>query len=378
MPFECFDFSKIPVREWLYGKHYIRKAVTLTSARGGTGKTALSLAEAIAMATGRNLLGEQPKQRCRVWYFSGEEPLDELNRRVAAICIHYHIDPKDLDGWLFLNSGLDRRFAIAKANGHIILNHAAVATLVEDITSLNLDVVIFDPLISFHNVPESSPMMDPVLKEFGGIANRCDSSIEVVHHNRKMARDQEESTSADSRGSSTIIDAVRGARVLNIMTKNEAAKFGLENDPIAQELTFRVDKGKRNMTPPTNAQWYRLVSIPLLNGPGAGGEGGDEVQVVTRWTPPSALEGVFDDDAVAVQEMVRQGVYRQDPRAKDWIGFAVAKRLSIDPTKPAGRTKIRVILEAWFANGVLAVETRDDDQRRPRAYVIAGPWRRTL
>ena len=377
-PFECFDFAKIPVREWLYGKHYIRKAATLTSARGGTGKTALALCEALAMCTGRNLLGEQPKERYRVWYFSGEEPLDELNRRVAAICIHYHIDPKELDGWLYLNSGLDQKFAIAKANGHVLLNQAAVAGLVADIGKFNIDVVTFDPLISFHHVNENSSMMDPVVKEFMGIANQCDCAVELVHHNRKLRADQEESTSADSRGSGAIIDGVRGARVLNVMSKNEAAKFGLENDPIAQELTFRVDKGKRNMTPPTHALWFRLVNIPLLNGLGAGGENGDEVQVVTRWIPPSALEGVFDDDAVAVQDMVRAGVYRQDPRAKDWVGLAVAKRCNLDPTKPAGRTKIRMILEAWFANGVLAVETRDDEQRRPRAYVIPGSWRRTL
>ena len=53
-------------REWVYGRHYIRKFLSVTVAGGGTGKTALTMAEAVAMATGRNLLGVETEKR-RVW-----------------------------------------------------------------------------------------------------------------------------------------------------------------------------------------------------------------------------------------------------------------------------------------------------------------------
>jgi hypothetical protein len=63
-PFAPFDVSKLPPRSWLYGKHYQRRTVSLTAGPGGMGKTSNDMVEAIAMVTGRNLLGEQPEKGC--------------------------------------------------------------------------------------------------------------------------------------------------------------------------------------------------------------------------------------------------------------------------------------------------------------------------
>ena len=90
-PFVPFDVAKLPPRSWLYGKHYQRCTVSLTAGPGGMGKSSLDMVEAIAMATARNLLGEQPEERLRVWYHNGEDPRDEIDRRLAAICQHYKI-----------------------------------------------------------------------------------------------------------------------------------------------------------------------------------------------------------------------------------------------------------------------------------------------
>jgi hypothetical protein len=51
------------------------------------------------MAVGRDLLdGSKPITRLRVWYWNGEDPKDEIQRRIAAICLHYKIEQKDLEG----------------------------------------------------------------------------------------------------------------------------------------------------------------------------------------------------------------------------------------------------------------------------------------
>ena len=52
------------------------------------GKSSIDMVEAIAMATCRNLLGEQPGERLRVWYHNGDDDMDEIDRRIAAICQH--------------------------------------------------------------------------------------------------------------------------------------------------------------------------------------------------------------------------------------------------------------------------------------------------
>ena len=76
------DQEPIPPRQWLLGNVICRRFVSSLLADGGTGKTALRVAQALALATGRNLTGENVFQRCRVLLVSLEDDRDELRRRV--------------------------------------------------------------------------------------------------------------------------------------------------------------------------------------------------------------------------------------------------------------------------------------------------------
>src|SRR6266436_6703213 len=66
-PFEWQDPSTIPLRDWIYGKHMLRGIVSMTIASGAVGKTSLKIVEALALATGRQLLGVEVPKPCRVW-----------------------------------------------------------------------------------------------------------------------------------------------------------------------------------------------------------------------------------------------------------------------------------------------------------------------
>jgi RecA-family ATPase len=59
--------TKLPVRDWIYGKHLIRRHVSATIASGAVGKTSLKIVEALALAIGRALLGQDLPKRSRVW-----------------------------------------------------------------------------------------------------------------------------------------------------------------------------------------------------------------------------------------------------------------------------------------------------------------------
>src|SRR5262245_35273051 len=104
-PYVWRDPAEIPPRAWLYGRHYIRRFTSATVAPGGLAKTSLVLVEAVAIALMRPLLGIVPRERFNVWVWNGEDPREELERRIAAICQHYGLDGHDLEGRLFLNSG---------------------------------------------------------------------------------------------------------------------------------------------------------------------------------------------------------------------------------------------------------------------------------
>src|SRR5262249_39010074 len=93
------DAAKLEPRHCINGRHYLEGAVSATIADGGVGKSTHALTEAIAMVTGRPLLGITPNKipfegcdgsvcvqdRYQVLYYNAEESLDEIKRRVLAI-----------------------------------------------------------------------------------------------------------------------------------------------------------------------------------------------------------------------------------------------------------------------------------------------------
>jgi hypothetical protein len=274
-PFVRFNPADLPPREWLYGGHYQRGIVTATVGPGGGGKSSLDLVEMMAICTGRPLLGEQPLVRERAWYHNAEDPGAEIYRRIAAVCQHYEIDQDELDGWLFVTSGIEMPIRITTSRlGRASIDASVAAAIIRTITENEIGVTSFDPLIAHHrNAENVSEEMDDVIREFARIANVTDCAVEVVHHTRKPAPGQEELSVMDSRGAVAIINAVRSARVLNTMSRAEADKHRI--DDVDRRLHFRVDNGKANMAPPTAARWYKFASIALPNA--------DNVGVVTMW-----------------------------------------------------------------------------------------------
>jgi AAA domain len=366
-PFQRFDPAKIPAREWLYGGHYQRGIITATVGPGGGGKSSLDLVELIAMCTGRDLLGEQPLLRCKAWYHNAEDSNEEIYRRIAAICQHYGIDQSELEGWLFITSGIEMPIRITAArNGKATIDAAATEAIIRTIADNEIGVASFDPLIAHHSsIENATEDMDQVVREFARIANATECSIEIVHHTRKPAPGQEELSVIDSRGAGAIVNAVRSARVLNTMSKTEAEKAGI--DEIDRRLYFRVDNGKANMVPPSTARWRKFASIDLPNG--------DNVGVVTAWAFPTAAATDLPDTLCAqLQIRVAQDEYKVGPQSPDWIGHLVADTFGLDADTKAGRAAVGRYLSVLYRKGVIAI-AKGETGRHPVKIVVPGTWR---
>jgi hypothetical protein len=366
-PFKAFDFATLPRRQWLYGRHYARRYVTGTVAPGGGSKTALKIVEAISMAVGSDFLdGGKPIERRRVFYWNGEDPLDEIKRRIAAICLRYNVDPKELEGWLFVDSGHDTPICLATENrGLVTFDEAVINAINETLEQNKIDVLILDPFISTHRVSENNnPTIDQVVKLLGKIANQNDCAIEIVHHVRKPAAGQQEITADDTRGGGAIVNAVRSCQVLNRMSNKEAEQARIEQDE--RFRYFRVDGGKQNMSPPAKAKWRYLHSIDLPNG--------DNVQVVESWQFPEIVNSVTQEEMEFVRATAQAGEYnRWDPRAKFWIGYPLADRLGLDVKNKADRQDIQAKLNACRKSGVIVIKVEQDTKRRKREFVVPGP-----
>ena len=181
------------------------------------GNPPYSLVEATALVLGEPLLGvEQPVECGNVWYHNAEDPIEEIDRRIGAICQHYKIDQDRLIGKLFRTSGIDMPIVIADyAHGKMSIDKVASEAVVKTILHNDMMAMIIDPLVAAHHgVENATGDMDQVAREFARIANVTGCAIEIVHHTRKPGPGQEEMTVIDSRGAVALINAVRSARVL--------------------------------------------------------------------------------------------------------------------------------------------------------------------
>jgi hypothetical protein len=361
----------IPRRDFLFRRHYIRGFVSATIAPGGIGKSSQALVETIAMVTAQAFLGETPTiGALRVWYY-GEDPQDELDRRIAAICQHYGIQKDDLGNRLFRDSMHNlqlKRFATqGKSGSTVIFDKNLEEGIRYTIRELKLDVVIFDPMIALHSAIENDNVaMDQIVRKLGNIAAETESAIDLVHHARKPTSGQTEMTVDDGRGARSLIDAARSARILNRMSVKEAEDVGIL--PKDRPRYFRADRGKANMSPPESATWAQIVSVILANT--------DNVGVVTPWTYPNPLDGVAATDVDWIRNLVRTNPdLGCHPNSKAWIGLELAKHLALNPSSKAHHAKLRKILKTWFDNGVLAVDEREDPEtRKKRKFVKLGDW----
>jgi RecA-family ATPase len=286
-PLALFDPAAIPPREFLYGKHYQRRTVGGTVAPGGTGKSSLVMVESVCMALGVDLLCDKlplPSGPLRVWYHNGEDPMDELHRRLAAICQYYSISLEDLltSGNLFMTSGneVPLRVASSVSELHARTDHRLVGCISEQIGDNRIDVAAFDPLVTLHAVSEKDPgKMDGVVRIFGKIADNQDCAVDLSHHTRKLppGAGPTDYDIDDVRGVKAITDALRAVRILNFMSKEDVESAGLME--LERTSHFRIDRGKANYSAPSaTAVWRKFANVDLPNG--------DAVGVVTPWEFP--------------------------------------------------------------------------------------------
>lgn len=363
-PFVWRDPATIPVRRWIYGRHLIRKFVSLDIAPGGLGKSSVKIVEALALTTGRALLGKEIHDGPhRVWLYNLEDPNEETERRIHAAAQHYDIAAEDVGDRLYVDSGRDAPLCIAEETetGARIIRPVSEA-LIAELTARKIDLLSIDPFVSSHSISENdNRAIDMVAKEWSRIADRCDCAINLVHHVRKT--NGAEVTAESSRGAVSLIGAARSVIVYNRMTKEEAERAGIE--PRQTGFYFRMQNDKANLAPPEAADWLRMNNVDLPNG--------DSVGVACPWQWPDPFDGLTTWHLKEVQRRVDSEDWRIDVRAKEaWVGNLVAQVLDWDVEKKAGR--IKDILKQWFGNDMLREVERADQHRKVRKFVEVGQW----
>jgi len=359
------DPASIPPRPWVYGRHLIRKQVSVTVAPGGVGKSSLTICEGLAMASGRELLGDWTAKGLKVWIYNLEDPRDEMDRRIIAAMQHHHVSPEEIAGRLYVDTGRERALSTAiQTREGVQIIKPELEALANEIEAREIDVLVIDPFVSSHQASENdNGAIDLVAKEWARLADRCNCAIELVHHTRKT--NGEEATTESGRGASALLAAARSGRVLNKMSGPLREDWGLFEDG---RTYFSIDRDKSNLALAGARLWRRMETVHLANG--------DSVGVAEVWTPPDTFDGLSVDDLLKVQHALdgkdTLSCRYSDQAGDDWAGVTVAEVLGLDAA--ADRKRIKKMIEAWLKSGALKKVKLLDAKRMERPCLEVGDW----
>ena len=370
-PYDMFNALTLPRREWVYGYDYIRKYISVTASAGGIGKTSLINVEALAIATGRPLLGVAVKQQTNVWVINLEDPISEMQMRTIAAMQHYGITPEEVKGRLFMD-GEDTMQITLAAEGRdgLITNDDMLAAMIRVVKQNNIGAIILDPFVSAHLVNENNNgSIQAVVAMLRKLARDTNSSVQLVHHIRKGNGD--DATIDSVRGAGSLIGAARAARVINRITPDDAIALGVDEHEALG--IFRVDDGKANLAPPSDKAIYRrMQSVEIANG--------EHIGVATEFKLPDMFDDVTTKNLYNVQRAVgeaeKQGeAYRENSQAANWIGIAIADELDLDLEKPNQLAKVKAILKQWIKSGSLKKVKMPNKRKGGEApCVVVGEW----
>lgn len=370
--YDFFDEAALEPRQWVYGKHYLRRFVSVLASAGGIGKTSMQIVEALAICTGKPLLGEEVKEQCNVWIINLEDPMDEMQRRILAAMRHYGITPDEVRGKLFVDAGRDfaLTFAVQTREG-VTPNVALVDHLIKRIPELQIGAVFIDPFVGAHQINENDNMaVNAVVGQIRKVADETNCAIGLVHHIRKG--NGEDATIDSVRGAGSLIGAARAARVINKVSEQDALSLGV--DPKEALGLFRVDDGKANLAPPASAAVFRrMEGVQIANG--------EWVGVAIPFALPDEWEGLGEDTVNDILSIIGRGIpdpegneeyYSARPQDKDrWAGNVITQYAFDNAEHAKNAAQAKRILSMWFKSGLLEEQSYHSvKQRKERKGVF--------
>jgi hypothetical protein len=359
------DVDPPPPRAWLLGNTFCRTFLSSILGSGGVGKTALRYAQALSLATGRELTGEHVFQRCRVLIVSLEDDAHELRRRIRAVRLKYDIPLSELDGWLWLSAPGAKagKLMVMDKRGRAVPGDLG-ANLEAVIVAHSIDFMMLDPFIKTHSIEENAnSAIDDAAQQLTDLATKYNIAVDAPHHMRKGLMTPGDADSG--RGASAYIDAARLVYTCLPMSENVAKAFDISQED--RRDFIRVDSGKPNIARRNgNAKWFHLIGVPLNNATTLY-RSGDEVQTVEPWEPPSAWAGTTSIGLNAILSDIDAGLTDEDgmptgqrysnaPNATDRAVWPVVQKHY--PGKK--EAQCREIIHAWLNTGLLCAKKYND------------------
>ncbi len=344
----------IPRRRWLLGRSLLRGHLTVEVAPPGAGKSTLSIEQAVAVATGREITGQTVHETAKTWVWNNEDDSDELRRRLAAVLQHWSIPIEEIRGRIALNSGADRALMVARAakDGSAVRT-PDVDALVERIRADAVGLLVVDPFAEVHAVEENdNARVREVAALFREVARRGDCAVLLIHHTSKPAAASSDAFAGNqnaARGASSLTGVARVVQTLFAMSERDADKLGVVNHE--RRLWVRLDDAKANLSLiDGETLWFKRVGVVIPND--------DEVGVLVAGHPgpPESTETDEETETAVIAEIERAWhvgePYGARPQCGDrFYGRSLARRLG-RPARAVNNAVERLMIRGAIEDAV--------------------------
>lgn len=269
--------AKIPPRAWIVEGQLIRGNITVLGAPGATGKSSWALQMAIAVATndGRLIAGHV-REQTKVLVINNEDSIEEMRRRLAAVCLHfgplYGTSFEALHGRIHLVSGHGNKFRFARrGNRGAIVPGDLMPELQKYMLEEDIGVFIGDPLVSLHESDENNNTeMQRVMDGAVTLAANTNAAGLLLTHTSKpslASSDNYAGNPGSIRGATAVKDAARVALTAFGMSEKDGERYNIK--PEFRHRYVRFDGAKENLTlGGSEPQWFKKESVKVGAGEG--------------------------------------------------------------------------------------------------------------
>lgn len=270
-------------RPWVVDRLLMSGIVTLLVGAGGAGKSMLGLTVAAHLAVGRDFLGYHVRRAGRVIVYDAEDDLDEMSKRLHAICAVYGLPLDEVSASISLNSDdllygfrgeEETTPGLRVAEGRPLQRNAAqLAELVAAARDPEVVAVVVGPIVNMHTGKENDPgEIQVVMGALRSIARQADVAVLAVHHTGKPPLAASSAWAGDmnaGRGSSAFAASARIVLTLFTASAEDCEDAGIA---VAERRRYvRLDGAKgNNMEAPTESRWLRWQGVALPTGDSVG------------------------------------------------------------------------------------------------------------
>ena len=329
-------------REYVLDGHLQKGEVTMWVATGGVGKTSLAVQSCLQMTRKGNFVANYlvPIDN-KIIFITNEESESECITKVvgAKLFLDQHKIKYNADNFIVKTWKSDPvHFLDSDLKGNIRVNTAEVSALKEYINKYEIDLVVFDPMVSFHtaNENDNQVMQKFMSKSLIKIATDCNVAVLTNHHTSKgwgSNNDTDIDAATDTgRGASALANAARVVkRLAHMSTKTAQTYFNTKKLTRAQRIEmgnyFMMSDGKNNYSSWRTADFFEKEKIAFRTPTGMT----DTIGLLHR---PEIADKLLEDEAKA---------HKADEELREKIAKSFEGEISIDdiphnvPVAEAGR-----------------------------------------